>query len=965
MITKVNLNRLKNSLDGSLLTDKLHQILYATDASVYRQLPLGVAYPKNIGDLKKIISYCNLHEIPIIPRAAGTSLAGQCVGEGLIIDISKYFTNVLSLDTQAKTVKVEPGIIRDELNMYLKPYGLFFGPNTSTSNRCMIGGMVGNNSSGSTSIKYGVTRDKVIALDLVLADGSLITLKDLSPVEYKAKLSLDSLEGEVYRFIDSELSKEETRKEIRSGYPDPKIHRRNTGYAIDALLDMDPFSGNGTPYNLSKLLAGSEGTLGFIAGITLELDALPPVNDLVIAAHFNSVADCCSAVYEVMQHDLYACEMMDKVILDCTKSNKGQLPNRFFIEGDPQAILLLELRNEDLNVLETQKASLLKLLEEQRLAYAYPVLYGEDTEKAFELRKAGLGLLGNLVGDRKAVACIEDTAVNIKDLSDYIREFSGIMDNYGQNAVYYAHAGAGELHLRPILDLKISSDVKMFRQITTDVANLVKKYGGVMSGEHGEGRVRSEFIELMIGSKNLELLKRLKSVFDPKGIFNPGKIVHAVKMDADLRYETDRDEPEIETFLDFSDSEGVLRAAERCNGSGDCRKSHLSNGAMCPSYHATRDEKDTTRARANTLREILTTNTHTNRFNDESLKQVFDLCLSCKACASECPSGVDAAAFKSELLYQYHKENGASIRDRAFAYNTQLNKISLIAPALVQNKLGSYLLKRFLGVAEQRNLPKTYRFDFDKYLESRSVGAYVKKEIILYIDEFTRYMDVRLGKDAIDLFTGLGYSITLFYGESGRSFISKGFLEQAKKCADENILNLKKLIKNEIPVIGLEPSAILTFRDEYLRMAEDLTFAKNLAKNSFLAEEFLAAEKKAGVIDTAVFTDNSKEIKYHVHCHQKSLSDIKCTFDILSLPANYKVTMINAGCCGMAGSFGYESEHYEVSMKIGEQRLFPAVRKAPVETIIAANGTSCRHQIKDGTSRDAKHPIQILKEALV
>ena len=957
-------------LEGEFLVDDLTKALYATDASVYRKIPAGVAYPKNREDLVKLIQFANDHKIGLIPRTAGTSLAGQCVGDGIVVDTSRYFTSILHLDVEKKQVVVQPGVVRDELNQYLAPYGLFFGPNTSTSNRCMIGGMVGNNSSGTTSIQYGVTRDKVVAMKTLLADGSEVVFGDVSQEEFTKKTQQASLEGKIYNTIDQELSNAETRKEIVTEFPKPNIHRRNTGYAVDELLKNEVFGEGEGLFNMAKLLCGSEGTLALTTEVTLQLDVLPPKFSAMVCTHYASLEDCLSDVVTTMEHDLHLCEMMDKVILDCTKNNRQQLANRFFVAGDPAAILMLELKAESKELLEEKVEALLKSVQTAGRSYAHPVLYGNDINKAIELRKAGLGLLGNMVGDKKAVACIEDTAVDLADLKDFILEFEQIMDRYGQNAVYYAHAGAGELHLRPILNLKQSEDVGLFRKITTEVAHLTKKYKGSFSGEHGDGIVRAEFIPMMIGEKNYALLKRIKQVFDPQGIFNPGKIVDSYPMDENLRYEVDRTEPVLTTLMDFSDSEGILRAAEKCNGSGDCRKSEQMKGGMCPSYHATKNEKDTTRARANALREFLTNSEKTNRFDHDELKDVFDLCLSCKACANECPSNVDIASLKAEFLYQYQEENGYSPRARLFAQNTRYNALGSRVPWLTNAVYGSRflsgMLKKVAGVAPRRNLPKVYSFNFDKHLQKTGIEANKSiSKIVLFVDEFTKYLDVEVGRDAISLLQGLGYEVVLFYGESGRTYLSKGFLKEAKKLANTNLARLKPILGQGLPILGLEPSGILSFRDEYKRLCDDTETASLLAQSSFLVEEFLAEEIKAGRLTAASFTKEKRNIKIHAHCHQKALSDQKCTFDVLNLPENYKVTIIPSGCCGMAGSFGYEKEHYEVSMKIGEQRLFPAVRKAEADTIISANGTSCRHQIFDGTGRKALHPVTILREALL
>nr|WP_240315525.1 FAD-binding and (Fe-S)-binding domain-containing protein [Aquimarina longa] len=973
MIDNSTLVSLHKNLEGELQFDTLTKSLYATDASVYRRIPLAVAFPKSIRDLKKIILFAAKYNLGLIPRTAGTSLAGQCVGDGIVVDVSKYFTKIRSVDKVKKTVTVQPGVIRDDLNRFLKSYGLFFGPNTSTSNRCMIGGMIGNNSSGTTSIQYGVTRDKVVAMQIILSDGSEVTFSELSKNDFELKKNLNTLEGEIYKQIYTELSPKEVQKQVLTHFPKPEIHRRNTGYAIDELIDSDIFSDTTTPFNMCKLLSGSEGTLAFTTQVTLQLDDLPPKESLMIAAHFTSIDDCMKAVVPVMKHSLFTCEMMDKTILDCTKNNIEQLKNRFFIVDDPEAILMLELRANDITSLQEQEQKLLKTLVDSGLSYANPILKGSEIDQALELRKAGLGLLGNIIGDKKAVACIEDTAVAISDLADYIAEFTDLMKAYDQQTVYYAHAGAGEIHLRPILDLKKSDDVSLFKKITDDVAVLVKKYQGSMSGEHGDGIVRAEYIPFMIGEENYKILQRIKNTFDPNCVFNPGKIINAYPMDQQLRYETDRKEPEINTILDFTDSLGILRATEKCNGSGDCRKSVEAGGTMCPSYRVTKNEKDTTRGRANTLREFLTNNTQPNKFNTKELKDVFDLCLSCKGCSSECPSNVDIATLKAEFEYQYQKENGTSLRTKIFANSNTLNNLGRIAPKITnfffKNKLTSRILKTTLGIAKKRDMPLLSKQSLRSWCDQNIKKVQPQnpvKTVYFFIDEFTNHLDAEIGIDAIELLTRLNYEVKVVtHKESGRTFISKGILEKAKILANHNIEIFKDLITAQTPLIGLEPSAILTFRDEYHRLADDKEKADTIAKHTFLIDEFLNAEIKKGNISSNQFTTEGKTIKLHGHCHQKALSGVDHTFMALNLPQNYKVTIIPSGCCGMAGSFGYEKEHYDISMQIGEQTLFPAVRKAPESTTIAAVGTSCRHQIKDGTNRLALHPVTILKKALL
>ena len=510
MSLKKELVELAQKLQGELHFDNLHKRIYATDASVYRKLPLAVCFPRDKNDIKVLIKFASDRKITLIPRTAGTSLAGQCVGDGIVVDTSKHFTRILAFDEKNKTVKVEPGVIRDELNLFLKPYGLFFGPNTSTSNRCMMGGMVGNNSSGTTSIKYGVTRDKILEINTVLSDGTETHFGPLSSSEFKAKLKGNSTESKVYNLLYTEISKPEVQEEILKEFPKETIHRRNNGYALDALISNEVFTGSETKFNLAKLLCGSEGTLSFTLDTTLALNVLPPEHNILVAAHFNSIQESLEAVVVAMKHNLYTCELMDKTILDCTKNNREQLKNRFFVQGDPKAILMLEVCADEKELAEVLALELIDDLKAHNFGYAHPILKGNDINKASDLRKAGLGLLGNIVGDRKAVACIEDTAVEVTDLPQYIAEFTSMMQSYNQEAVYYAHAGAGELHLRPILNLKKKEDIELFREITAEVATLVKKYKGSMSGEHGDGIVRSEFISLMVGKKNYELLKMVK-----------------------------------------------------------------------------------------------------------------------------------------------------------------------------------------------------------------------------------------------------------------------------------------------------------------------------------------------------------------------------------------------------------------------------------------------------------------------
>ncbi len=969
------LKQFAETFNGELFYDDMMKIIYATDASEYRELPLAVAYPKDEADIISLINYANNNQTSLIPRAAGTSLAGQCVGDGIVVDISKHFTNILEINIEDEYVIVEPGVIRDQLNAALFKYGYFFSPITSTANRAMIAGMVGNNSSGTTSIKYGVTRDKVIELDTVLSDGSKVNFGPLNKQDFNAKATLDSLEGNIYRMVKGKLFDPIIEKEIESQLPKKSIHRRNTGYAIETLLNTEPYKSNNIPFNFCSLLAGSEGTLAFTTRIKLKIDKLPPPNDVVLAVHFTSLNESMKATQVVMKHQPFACELMDKIILDCTKSNIEQKKNRWFVEGDPATILMIECRGNTEEEAMTKANHIITDLQKHGFGYAYPIIPSTKTKGVWQLRSAGLGLLANISNIERAVACIEDTAVALEDLPEYINEFESLMKGYGQKCVFYAHAGAGEIHLRPILNLKKSKDVQLFEDITKSVAVLVKKYRGSLSGEHGDGRVRASFIPMMVGPTLYKMFEQIKLTWDPKNIFNPGKIVNAKSIKSDLRSVQDEPDKHIETFMDFSATNGILRMAEKCNGSGDCRKTSQSGGTMCPSYQATRDEKDTTRARANILREYLTRSDKSNPFDHKEIKEVLDLCLSCKGCTSECPSNVNMSSLKAEFLFQWQLQHGMSLRSKLFSKIDILNRIGQLTPRLTNfifnNPVSSKLIKSLMGIAQQRSLPNVgnvnLRTWYKKQYEQIRPKKVIKK-VYMFCDEFTNRLDVQVGIKSIKVLCKLGYEVVIIdHAESGRAAISKGDLKRARKVANENISIFKDIINSENLLIGIEPSAILTFIDEYPKLASKSlqNAAKSLSKNVLMIDDFLSYEIDQGNIHSTQFNDKVNHILLHGHCHQKALSDINHTAKYLSLPNRHTVEIIPSGCCGMAGSFGYEKEHYDLSMRIGQMVLFPKIYHSKPNHIIAATGTSCRHQIKDGTARSAIHPIEILHEALL
>jgi FAD/FMN-containing dehydrogenase/Fe-S oxidoreductase len=976
----VQLQDLAKQLEGELYYDTTMRTLYATDASAYREMPLAVALPKTVKDIQQLIAFARSHQTSLIPRTAGTSLAGQVVGNGIVVDVSKYFTQIIELNTTENWVRVQPGVIRDELNMFLKPHGLFFGPETSTANRAMMGGMVGNNSCGSNSVVYRSTREHLLEAKVLLSDGSEAEFKAISTDAFHEKCEGNTLEASIYNTVRRLLSNYDNQSAIRKEFPKKTVERRNTGYAVDVLLDTAPFVAGEPDFNFCKLIAGSEGTLAFITEIKLNIVPLPPKETGLLCVHFNTIDEALRANLVALQYKPSASELIDHYILECTKENKEQIKNRFFVQGDPGAILVIEFartnRDEIIAITQQVEAD----MRAAGLGYHFPLLFGDDTKKIWTLRKAGLGLLSNLPGDSKAVPVIEDTAVDVQDLPSYIRDFNEILKKYNLYSVHYAHAGSGEIHLRPIINLKTKEGNQLFRSIAEEIATLVKKYNGSLSGEHGDGRLRGEFIKQMVGEKNYRLLKEIKHTWDPENIFNPNKIVDTPSMNTMLRYTPGQQTPDFKTIFRFYNQD-VLQHAEQCNGSGDCRKTHLSGGTMCPSFMATRNEKDTTRARANILREFLTHSDKLNRFDHKEIYEVMDLCLSCKGCKSECPSNVDVAKLKAEFMQHYYDANGVPFRSKLIANFSKSAKLGALVPGIynfmMTNKGISKAIKKFSGFAVDRSMPTMHTTTLKSWYKKRKPQPGKRgnngtpgeiKKIYLFCDEFTNYNDTAIGITAVLLLERLGYQVIIpAHEESGRAWLSKGLIRKAKTIANKNIDLLYPIINESAPLIGIEPSAILTFRDEYIDLADDdkLEMAKQLSANVFLIDEFIAAEIEKGHITAAPFTREKRKVVLHGHCQQKALSSVAPSVKLLSLPENYTVETIPSGCCGMAGSFGYEKEHYDLSMKIGEMVLFPAVRCQTGDDIIAAPGTSCRHQIKDGTGRKALHPVEVLYQALI
>ncbi len=823
--------------------------------------------------------------------------------------------------------------------------------------------MLGNNSCGLHSIIYGSVRDHILEADVILSDGSETTFKALTTEEFNAKCNGDPslLETSIYRNIRDILSNPENAEEIRREFPHPDLKRRNNGYAIDSLLETDPFTGNGKKINICKLLAGSEGTLAFTKSMKLNLLELKKQKEGLICAHFSSLDDAVRANIIALKHNPASVELIDDYILECTKENIEQSKNRFFVKGDPKVVLFIEIFRDTIGEIEKEAEAIEQEMRDAGYGYYFPLFTSdEDIEKVRNLRKSGLGVLLLIPGTRKSVQVIEDTAVLPQFYPEYIADFQQILKKYNISCAYYAHIATGELHLSPLLNLKSSSDIELFHSLALDMARLVKKYRGSLSGEHGDGRLRGEFIPLMLGEHNYQLLKELKHTWDPYRIFNPGKITDTPSMNENLRYLIDAAFKAPETTFEFPEKEGILYAAEKCSGSGDCRKSSLIGGTMCPTFMATRDEDKSTRARANILREYLTRSEKKNHFDHKEVYKVMDLCLSCKACKSECPSNVDVTKLKAEFLQHYYESHHIPFRTLLIAYLPRLYKPGMVFRPFTNFLTGTSLFKRAVGFSVKRSVPAISRITLRRWAAGNrpkgSAAGAVNGRVYLFADEFTDYNESDIGIKAIMLLEKLGYEVVVpKHKESGRTFLSKGMLKSAKKLATANLMMLKDIITDETPLIGLEPSALLSFRDEYPELV-DKTLKESslsLAKNAMLLEEFICREVEKGRIKREQFTDRSANFLLHGHCQQKAISSTKPTIKMLTLPVNYKVEEIPSGCCGMAGAFGYEKEHFDLSMKIGEMVLLPAVRAASPETVIVAPGTSCRHQIKDGTGRKA------------
>jgi FAD/FMN-containing dehydrogenase/Fe-S oxidoreductase len=969
------LEELDGMIEGAVRTDDKSRVIFASDASAYQEFPLGVVTPANRDDIITIVRFCKVHALPLIPRGAGTSLAGQVVGRGLVLDMRK-FDRILDFNRQEKWITVEPSVIRKSLNDWLAPYGLLFGPETSTADRAVIGGMIGNNSCGMHSLVWGSTRDHLLACRAVLSDGSLVHFKALSKEEFHERRKMDSLEGRLYQTLFDELSDPRARADIEAGYPKPSIRRRNNGYALDLLLHSNVFTLDGPDFNMCKIIAGSEGTLCVVTEATLNLvEPLPRVVGCV-AMHFHDSVESLKATLVALRYGPTAAELIGSFhVQQAIANNKVNKFNTVarcsqWIDGEPESIIVVEFSENSREEIEGKAAAMIAELKELGMGYSWPLLFGDDVEKIWTLRRSLGGINSSKPGDIKPFEVIEDCAVDVEDQPDYVAQLEQMLHREGVQFTHSAHAGDGELHTILFVNHKTREGIGSVRRVLENVAKLVKQYRGSLSGEHGDGRLRAEFVPQILGEKNYALCKRIKHVFDANGIFNPNKIVDAPPMDVSLRYTPGVETPQPDTYFNWDRDLGFMSAIERCNGIGECKK--INSGLMCPSYQATREEQDSTRARANVLREFLTKSEKVNRFDHQEIKDVLDLCLSCKGCKSECPAGVDMARMKAEFMQHYYDLHSPRLRVRLIAHFASLMRLAVPVASLFNIVMAipvfSSPFKRLVGFSAARSIPEVCRLTFSRWFASNHVSpANARRKVHFFCDEFTDINDVHIGVAAVSLLARLDYEVILLRNkESGRSSISQGFVKRAAGFARDNVAAFSSLVSEEAPMIAVEPSTIACFKDEYPDLVDGAMReqARKLAKNSLMFEEFITREMDLGFITADMFTDEAREVMVHVHCHQKSLSSGDLVVRALSLPRNYKVKQIPSGCCGMAGSFGYEAEHYELSMRIGEQVLFPAVRSTGEAVIIAASGTSCRHQIKDGTSRTALHTAEILYRAL-
>ncbi len=950
------LEELRAAVDGDLRTDQISRVLYSTDASIYQVMPHAVLIPKTIDDVVTAVTLAAAHNVPILPRTAGSSLAGQAVNEALIIDFTRHLDHILEFNAEERWVRVQPGVVLDSLNAYLRPHGLQFGPDPASSNRAGMGGIVSNNSTGSHSILYGMTADHVLEVDVILSDGSLAHFGAVTADELAAAQEKEGLEGEIYRQISAIAQEKEV---IRAGTP---THwRRCGGYNLDRLEES---------FNLASLVCGAEGTLAVITAIKLNLVPLPPMTALAII-HFEELGTALRAVPTILQTDPAVVELLDNLGLTlCRDVPEYARLLDGFIDGTPNCVLISEFYGETKAELRAKVAHLESHLQAAATGAGsiVPAFDAQLQADVWKVRKVGLGLLMSIKGDVKPLPFIEDAAVPVAHLAEYVEKLEAFCNDLGTDVAYYAHASAGCLHVRPLINAKIAEEVAKMPQIIDFAVDLLHGYGGSLSSEHGDGRARSWINEKFFGTELYGLYRRVKQAFDPHNLFNPGNIVDAGDMKKNLRFGAAYTTLEFKTAVDFSDELGFHRAVEMCNGAAVCRK--RTADTMCPSFMATREEGNSTRGRANLLRAALSGTLPASTMTDERLYEAMSLCVSCKACKAECPSSVDMAKIKTAYLDNYYQKNGVPLRSRLFANFGKLMPLGAggmapLANMVTKNGLVRTGMEKWLGITKKRPLPTFARQPFTTWWKKRGGGARGEQgELILFVDPFTNYNTPNVAIAAVEVLEAAGFGIVVAAGDDGRPAISKGVVKEATAAAKKTVAQLAPYAERGLPIVGLEPSSLLTLRDEYLYLLKGDKRAAMVAERAITFEEFIAALADEGRLSLR-FTKKSRQILLHGHCHQKSLVGTKPAHRALSLPPNYTVEEVNAGCCGMAGTFGYEAEHYDLSMKMGEMGVLTAVRAVGKEVIVAAAGLSCREQIKHGAERHALHPAEILRDALM
>ena len=947
---------LRRDLDGEVRADHMSRLLYSTDASIYQVEPIAVVIPKTAEDVIAVLTAAARYGVPVLPRGGGTSLAGQTVNHAVVIDFSKYMRKVLEVNVEEQWVRTQPGIILDELNDQIEDTGLMFAPDPSTSNRGNVGGALGNNSCGAHSIVWGKTVDNTLGLSVVLANGDTATLGGSSGESLDAKRRLSGLEGDIFRRLDA--IGQSNRDEVLKRYP--KIQRRVSGYNLDELLDSNAL-------DMARFVVGSEGTLVTITEATLKLVPRPRFKSLAVI-HFNELIESMEATVAALQLGPTAVEHIGGMIVRQAQANLEYSRMTGFIDGSPDSILVVEFTGDSESEVESKVDACATHMAKRGLGYSTrKLLTPTEQEMVWNVRKAGLGLMMNVPGDAKPLPFVEDTAVPPESLPQFVERFDEIVKEHGTEAGYYGHASVGCLHIRPLIDLKRQDGVSKMASIANAVSDLVLEFGGSMSGEHGDGRARSVWNEKMFGSQIYDAFRQVKRAFDPAGIMNPGNIVESPPMTENLKIGPSYRPLEVTTGFRFAQEGSFAHAIEMCNGQGACRK---LTGTMCPSYMVTRDEEHSTRGRANALRSAMSGALPVDSLTGERLREVLDLCLECKGCKAECPSNVDMAKLKYEFSYRYHKANGYPLRNRMLANVSQLGRLgSFFAPLSNWSmNLGAFkeLTESMVGIDRRRSLPPFASQTFSQWFRARGgsqVDGAPGRRVVLFSDTFTEYNYPDLGRAAVKVLEHMGYQVIVPKPLCcGRPMLSKGMLDSAKRNASKNVASVLPYIQQGAKLVGLEPSCILSFRDDYADLL-DGDNARRVSENTMLIEEFvLHAQANDGA--TIRYSKEPGRVMLQGHCHQKALVGMSKAMDVLSQMPGCAVDEISSGCCGMAGSFGLEKEHYDISMKIGEQDLFPAIRDRRNGATVVSEGMSCRHQIEDGTGVKAKHLVEVLADAI-